>query len=43
MPEAELVRAIHDFQAQLTPQYCGNFINHLRKVKYKSIVNKKKA
>ena len=25
--------AIHDFQKQLTPQYCGNFINHLKKVR----------
>jgi hypothetical protein len=29
----ELTRATHDFQEQLTPQYCGKFINHLKKVK----------
>ena len=32
--ESELVQAIHDFQAQLTPKYCGRFIDHLKKVFY---------
>ena len=30
--ESELVRAIHDFQEKFTPQYCGKFINYLKKV-----------
>ena len=30
--ERDLVKAIHGFQEKLTPQYCGRFINHLKKV-----------
>ena len=30
--EEDLIKAVEDFWNQMTPQYCGNFINHLKKV-----------
>ncbi len=30
--EQDLIQAVKEFWDLMTPQYCGNFINHMKKV-----------
>jgi transposase len=32
--QEEVIMAVKEFWLQMTPMYCGNFINHLKKVSY---------